>query len=175
MINGRDFLNNTNDLRRWVNAHIAKYVRKQMSPEQIQEFKILFNLEVLHQLVGLNADENESGELLISLPTIGPIAGSKKYAEIIEMIQDVDSVIFKPYCEECGYEYKDTVPEDYSGTEKEIVKYMLGMLTEKDFENMYNKAISRRNKKRIIVGGASVVIVAGVTFLGYYAYKKWFE
>lgn len=174
MINGREFINDVDSLRKWVNSHIAKYTRGQMSPEQIQDFKVLFNLEILHQLIGLQVDENDNGELSIALPYVGGIAGDETRAKLMEMIRDVDSVIFTPYCEKCEYAYKNIIPyEEYKGTEDDVSKYMLHMLTIEDFETMYDKARLRRNRKRLIVGGAGIGAI-GIAAGGYFLYKKYF-
>lgn len=174
MINGREFINDVDALRKWVNSHIAKYTRGQMSPEQIQDFKVLFNLEILHQLIGLQVDENDNGELSIALPYVGGIAGDETRAKLMEMIRDVDSVIFTPYCEKCEYAYKNIIPyEEYKGTEEDVSKYMLHMLTIEDFETMYDKARLRRNRKRLIVGGAGIGAI-GIAAGGYFLYKKYF-
>lgn len=171
MINGREFISDVDALRKWVNSHIAKYTRGQMSPEQIQDFKVLFNLEVLHHLIGLQVDENDNGELSIALPYIGGIAGDETRAKLMEMIKDVDSVIFTPYCEQCEYVYKNIIPNEYRGTEEDVSKYMLHMLTAEDFNTMYDKAKMRRNRKRLIVGGVGVV---GAAAGGYILFKKYF-
>lgn len=174
MINGREFINDVDSLRKWVNSHIAKYTRGQMSPEQIQDFKVLFNLEILHQLIGLQVDENDNGELSIALPYVGGIAGDETRAKLMEMIRDVDSVIFTPYCEKCEYAYKNIIPyEEYKGTEEDVSKYMLHMLTIEDFETMYDKARLRRNRKRLIVGGAGIGAI-GIAAGGYFLFKKYF-
>jgi hypothetical protein len=174
MINGREFISDVDALRKWVNSHIAKYTRGQMSPEQIQDFKVLFNLEVLHHLIGLQVDENDNGELSIALPYIGGIAGDETRAKLMEMIKDVDSVIFTPYCEQCEYAYKNIIPYDeYNGTEEDVSKYMLHMLTAEDFDTMYDKAKARRNRKRLIVGGASIGAI-GIAAGGYFLFKKYF-
>ena len=174
MINGREFISDVDALRKWVNSHIAKYTRGQMSPEQIQDFKVLFNLEVLHHLIGLQVDENDNGELSIALPYIGGIAGDETRAKLMEMIHDVDSVIFAPYCEQCEYAYKNIIPyEEYKGTEEDVSKYMLHMLTAEDFDTMYDKARLRRNRKRLIIGGVGVGTIA-VAAGGYFLFKKYF-
>ena len=173
MINGREFINDVDALRKWVNSHIAKYTRGQMSAEQIQDFKVLFNLEILHQLIGLQVDESDSGELSVALPYIGGIAGDETRAKLMEMIKDVDSVIFAPYCEQCEYAYKNIIPNEYKGTEEDVSKYMLHMLTAEDFNTMYDKAKMRRNRKRLIVGGASIGAI-GLAAGGYFLYKKYF-
>lgn len=173
MINGREFISDVDALRKWVNSHIAKYTRGQMSPEQIQDFKVLFNLEMLHHLIGLQVDENDNGELSIALPYIGGIAGDETRAKLMEMIKDVDSVIFTPYCEQCEYVYKNIIPNEYRGTEEDVLKYMLHMLTAEDFNTMYDKAKMRRNRKRLIVGGVGIGVV-GAAAGGYILFKKYF-
>ena len=174
MINGREFINDVDSLRKWVNSHIAKYTRGQMSPEQIQDFKVLFNLEVLHHLIGLQVDENDNGELSIALPYVGGIAGDETRAKLMEMIKDVDSVIFTPYCEQCEYAYKNIIPYDeYKGTKEDVSKYMLHMLTAEDFNTMYDKAKMRRNRKRLIVGGVGIGVV-GAAAGGYILFRKYF-
>lgn len=173
MINGREFISDVDSLRRWVNSHIAKYTRGQMTPDQIQDFKVLFNLEVLHHLIGLQVDENDMGELSIHLPYAGGIACGETRAKLTKMIRDVDSVIFNPYCEQCEYAYEDIIPRDeYTGSKEDVSKHMLRMLTAADFDTMYDKARVRRNRKRLVIGGVGIGAI-GLTAAGYFLYKKY--